>query len=738
MKRTIRRRATNLSRRRFLVGSAVAGGGLALGFRVPFGIEAAAAQGAAAGPEVNAWVVVKPDSTCVIRIARSEMGQGTLTGLAQLVAEELECDWNKVATESPTPGESLARKRVWGEMGTGGSRGIRTSEDYVRRGGAAARMMLLQAAANEWKVSVGELMVSDGVITHAASRRATTYGKVAAAAAKLPPPDPASIKLKDPKDWKIAGKPVKRLDTAPKLDGSLVYAIDVKLPGMQCAAIKACPVFGGKLVSFNESKIAGRPGFPRAVKVNDSTVAVVADTWWRAKSALDALPIVWNEGPGAAQSSATIAEHLKEGLTAPGAYAARSEGNALKAIEGAAKKVEAVYGTPFLAHATMEPMNCTARISADRAEVWVATQNGEASQASLSEETGLPLDRCEVYKHVLGGGFGRRGGAQDFVRQAAAIAKQFPGVPIKMIWSREEDMTHDFYRPISQCRLTAGIDDAGKLVGMHVRVSGQSINAFNNSPLAKDGRDDRQLQGYYEKPGDAQLGYTFPNLLIEYAMRNTHVPVGPWRGVNTNQNAVYMECFIDEVAKAAGADPVEFRRALMQKHPKHLAVLDAAAAKADWGKPLPAGVHRGVAQFMGYGSYSAAVAEVSVGKDGKVKVHRMVLALNCGHAVNPDQIAAQVEGSVAYGLSAALYGECTVENGRIAERNFDAYEIMRLAEMPKVETVIVPTYDFWGGVGEPTICVVAPAVLNAIFAATGKPVRSLPLKNQRIVQSAKA
>ncbi len=472
--------------------------------------------------------------------------------------------------------------------------------------------------------------------------------------------------------------------------------------------------------------------------MNDATVAVVADTWWRAKSALDALPIVWNEGPGAAQSSAMIAEHLNEGLTAPGAYAARSEGDALKAIEGAAKKVEAVYGTPFLAHATMEPMNCTARISADRAEVWVATQNGEASLAALSEESGLPLDKCEVYKHVLGGGFGRRGGAQDFVRQAAAIARQFPGVPIKMIWSREEDMTHDFYRPISQCRLTAGIDDAGKLVGMHVRVSGQSINAFNNSPLAKDGKDDRQLQGYYEKPGDAQLGYTFPNLLIEYAMRNTHVPVGPWRGVNTNQNAVYMECFIDEAAKAAGADPVEFRRGLMQKHPKHRAVLDAAAAKADWGKPLPPGVHRGVAQFMGYGSYSAAVAEVSVGKDGKVKVHRMVLALNCGHAVNPDQIAAQVEGSVAYGLSATLYGECTVASGRIAERNFDAYEILRLAEMPKVETVIVPTFDFWGGVGEPTICVVAPAVLNAIFAATGKPVRSLPLKNQRIVQSAKA
>ncbi len=309
----------------------------------------------------------------------------------------------------------------------------------------------------------------------------TTYGKVATAAAKLTPPDPKSIKLKDPRDWKIAGKPMKRLDTAHKLNGSLVYAIDVKLPGMKCAAIKACPVFGGKLVSFDGAKIAGRPGVPRAVRVNDSTVAVVADTWWRAQSALDALPIVWDEGRDAARSSATIAEHLKEGLTAPTAYAARQEGDAPKAIAGAAKKVEAVYSTPFLAHATMEPMNCTARVTADRAEVWVATQNGEASLAALSEESGLPLEKCEVYKHVLGGGFGRRGGAQDFVRQAVAIAKQFPGVPIKMIWSREEDMAHDFYRPISQCRLAAGLDESGNLVGLHVRVSGQSINALPES-----------------------------------------------------------------------------------------------------------------------------------------------------------------------------------------------------------------------------------------------------------------
>ena len=725
---------TKLSRRSFIVTTAAASGGLAIGFRLPAGAGSAEAQSAtAAGAEINAWVVVKPDDTCVIRIARSEMGQGTRTGLAQLVAEELECDWKKVVTESITPGQNLARERVWGEMGTGGSRGIRTSQDYVRRGGALARTMLLQAAADDWKVPVSELKVADGVITHAGTGRKTSYGKVATTAAKLTAPDPKSIALKDPKDWKIAGKPMKRLDTADKLDGSQVYAIDVKLAGMLHAAIKACPVFGGKVVSYDESKISGRPGFRRVVKVNDSTVAVVADTWWRAKSALEALPIVWDEGAGAAQSSATIARHLEEGLAAKDAYPFRNEGDAPGAIQGAAKKVEAVYSTPFLAHATMEPMNCTVKISADRAECWVATQNSEASLAALSEQSGIPLAKCEVYRHDLGGGFGRRGGNQDYIRQAVNIAKLFPDVPVKMIWSREEDMSHDFYRPISQCKLAAGLDDKGALVGLHVRISGQSINAFVNPALVANGQDARQLQGYTDKPGDAQLGYTVPNLLIEYAMRNTHVPVGPWRGVNTNQNAVYMECFIEEVARAAGADSLEFRRALMGKHPKHLAVLNAAAAKGDWGKPLPPGVHRGLAQFMGYGSYSAAVAEVSLSAAGKLKVHRLVLALDCGHAVNPDQIAAQVEGSVAYGLSAALYGECTVQNGRIAELNFDRYPILRLAEMPRVETVIMPSHDFWGGVGEPTISVVTPAVLNGIFAATGKPVRSLPLKNVKLV-----
>ena len=724
---------TTLSRRDFIVGSAtIAGGGLALGLNVPFA-EEAQAQGAQAAAEVNVWVAIKPDDTCVIRIARSEMGQGTLTGLAQLVAEELECDWSKVTTEGVTPGRNLASKRAWGEMGTGGSRGIRTSQDYVRRGGAVARLMLLQAAADQWNVPLGELTVSNGVITHGPSQRTIGYGEVAAAAAKVTPPDAKSIKLKDPKDWRIAGKPLKRLDTADKLDGSKVFAIDLKLPGMLCAAVKDCPVFGGKLKSYDESKVAGMPGVKKVVRVKDTGVAVVADTWWRTKKALDALPIVWDEGENASKSSATIADMLRDGLNATTTNGDRKNGDALKAIGEAPKKLEAVYSTPFLSHATMEVMNCTVKLSADRADAWVPTQNLEASLAALSEASGIPLDKCEVHRHDLGGGFGRRGGTQDFVHQAVEIAKAFPDTPVKLIWTREEDQAHDFYRPISQCKLSAGLDDAGNLVGLHVRVCGQSINAMLNPKGIVEGRDMRQLQGYYEAPGDAQLGYDVPNLLVEYVMRNTHVPVGPWRGVNTNQNAVYMECFMEEVARAAGKDSLEFRRALLKEHPKHLAVLNAVAEKADWGKPLPPGIHRGLAQFMGYGSYSAAVAEVSVSPQGKLKVHRMVMGVNSGHAVNPGQIEAQVQGSVAYGLTATMYGEMPVDKGRMTSLNFDSYEIVRLAEMPKVEVVIVPTYDFWGGIGEPTISVVAPSVLNAIYAATGKPVRSLPLKNVKLV-----
>lgn len=718
----------NTSRRHFLVSSAAVGSGLALGLSFAPNALAQAAYTTLTPNEINIWVVVKPDDTVVIRIARSEMGQGTRTGLAQLVAEELDCDWSKVTTEMPTPGQSLARKRAWGDMSTGGSRGIRTSHDYVRRGGAAARMMLMQAAANRWNVPVAEVMAKEGIITHAISGRTLSYGKVADDAAKLTAPDPAKITLKKPSQWRIAGKSLRRLDTADKVDGRKTFSIDLQLPGMLNAAVMQCPVFGGKLVSYDESKIAKMRGVKGVVKINDSTLAVVADTFWRAKTALAELPVVWDEGVNGDKSSATIDAMLREGLTATGDFWQRKEGDAPAAIAQAAKKVEATYTSPFLAHATMEPMNCTVRITGNRAEAWVPTQSAEGSLAALAEATGFPLAQCDVYKMDLGGGLGRRGGHQEYVDQAAQVAKKFPGKPIKLVWSREEDMTHDFYRPISMAKMSAGIDDKGNMTAFHVRVSGQSLNALLAPMAIKNNKDTRQMQGFWQEAGDAQLGYTFPNLLTEYVMRNTHVPVGPWRGVNTNQNGIYMECFLEECARAAGKDSLEFRRALMKNHPKHLAVLNAAAEAGDWGKPLPHGVFRGIAQFMGYASYSAATAEVSVSPKGEVKIHRMVFALNSGHVVNPAQVRAQIEGSVVMGLSAVFLGENTVEKGRMKERNFDTYPLMRLKETPKVETVLVPTGDFWGGVGEPTICVVGPAVLNAIYAATGKPQRDLPLR----------
>jgi isoquinoline 1-oxidoreductase beta subunit len=717
------------SRRKFMVSTAAAGGGLALGLQLPFGAAPAAAQ--AAADEINLWVVVKPDDSCVIRIARAEMGQGTLTGLAQLVAEELECDWKKVATEQITPGQNLARKRAWGDMSTSGSRGIRQSHDYVRRGGAAARMMLLQAAASEWGVPVGELAVAEGVITHAASMRRTTYGRVAAAAAKLAPPDPKTIVLKPIKDWKLAGKPLQRIDnTRGKLDGSQIYAMDVRLPGMLHATVKECPVFGGKLARFDAAKVMGMPGVKKVFAISDNTVAVVADTWWRAKKAMDALPIVWDEGPNAKVNSASIDAHLRSGLTSDDAFADINTGDAIKAIAAAPRRIEAVYSLPFTSHTTMEPMNCTVRLSADRAELWIPTQSAEASMAVLSSSSGMPLDKCEVYALNLGGGFGRRIGSQDVVRQGVAIAKEFPGVPVKMLWTREEDQAHGLYRPIAMARMAAGVDEQGNLAGLYIRVSGQSINAFANPAAIKDGRDRRQLQGLWDTlEGDAQIGYTHSNLRTEYAMRNTHLPVGPWRGVNTNQNGIFLECFMDEAAKLANRDPLEFRRVLMRERPKHLGVLNAVAEKAGWGKSLPRGVFRGIAQFMGYGSYSAAVAEVSVSAKGEVKVHRMVFALDCGNVVNPDQTAAQIEGSVAYGMT-TLLSEISVDAGRVVETNFHNFQVMKIKEMPKVEVILPLTGDFWGGVGEPTICVVVPAILNAIFAATGKPVRSLPLSRQ--------
>ena len=718
-----------VSRRTFVVGTAAAGTGLAIGMKFPpFGPGAVRAQDGV--PEITQWVVIKPDDTVVIRIARTEMGQGTLTGLAQMVAEELECDWSKVTTEYVTPGESVKRKRAWGDFSTGGSRGIRESHEYVRKGGATARTMLIQAAADAWKVPPGECSAANSVITHNPSGRKVTFGKVADAASRITPPK--DVALKDPKTWKVIGKPVKRLDTLDKLTGKQVYGADLKMPGMLNAAIMECPVFGGKIKSFDGAKIASRKGVKKVVQVGDSAVAVIADTWWQAKTALDALPIVWDEGPNAKVSSASIAETLKAGLDADQAFVGNDAGDAKGALAGAAKKIEAVYAYPYQNHACMEPMNATAKYTADKCEVWVPTQNGEAAFAATLAASGLPADKCEVYKIHCGGGFGRRGAFHDYVTQAVRIAKEMPGVPVKLLYSREEDMRQGRFHPVTQCKLVGGFDASNNLVGLHMRISGQSILSSVRPEALVKGMDPATFQGL-ARGGEFEYGYGgIPNLLIDHAMRNPHVPPGFWRGVNINQNAIYAECFMDELAFAAGQDPLEFRRKLMAKNPKHLAVLNAVAERVGWNKPAAKGVFRGLAQMKAFNSYVAACAEVSV--DGnKVKVHRIVAATDPGYAVNPAQIERQIAGSFVYGLSALFDQECTVKNGRIVEENFNSYACMKIAQMPKVESIVMPSGGFWGGIGEPTICVAAPAVLNAMAAAMGgKRIRSFPLKNHGI------
>lgn len=724
----------NVSRREFLVTSTRVAGlgvGFSLGLYLPMSATAVAGEWdelpSEGFPEIGAWVVIQPDDTVIIRIARSEMGQGTLTGLAQLVAEELECDWDRIITEYPTPGENRARDRIWGSFSTGGSRGIRDSHRYVRKGGAVAREMLLQAAAERWDAPKGECRAANSVITHQPSGRTLTYGQVAEAAAKLFPPQ--HVVLKKPDEWEIIGKPMPRLDTADKLNGKQIFGADLQLPGMLNAAIKACPTFGGKLKSFDEKKITGMPGVRKVVRVGEDAVAVVADTWWQANKALEALPISWDHGPNAKLDSAAIDRMLEEGLTSDKeVFVGNKSGDVNKALKGATKTVEATYRYPYQNHATMEPMNATALWTQDKCEVWCPTQNGEAALKAAVDAAGLPVDKCDVYKIHLGGGFGRRGAFHDFVTQAVSIAKQLPGTPVKLLWSREEDMAHGHYHPITHCKLVGGLDEAGNLSGLHIRISGQSILAAVMPDGLQDGMDPVTFQGFHAE-GDHAISYTVPNLLVEHAMRNPPVPPGFWRGVNINQNAIYMECFLDELAHAAGRDPLEFRRSLMADQPKSRAVLDAVAKKVGWDKPAGDGVHRGLAVVKTFGSYVAACAEVSVDDKGKLTIHRIVAATDPGHAVNPQQIEAQVEGSFVYGLSALLYGECTIKDGGVEQTNFHDFPSLLMDEMPEVETIVMPSGGFWGGIGEPTIAVAAPAVLNAIFAATGKRIRQVPLKD---------
>jgi isoquinoline 1-oxidoreductase beta subunit len=705
-----------ITRRSFLASVAAVGSALALGFEIPFGPRRSRASNSA--PEITAWIVIEPDDTVIIRVAKSEMGQGALTALPMLVAEELGCDWSKVKPEFVAPHENRRRNRAWGNMSTGASRSISASQNDLRQAGAAAREMLIAAAAARWSVPTDECIAANSVITHRPSGRTVTFGAVAADAATIAP----TAKLKDPKDWTLIGTAQKRHDVRDKVTGKPIYGIDVRLPDLLYAAIVQCPVFKGTLKAVDESKLAGMKGIRRLVKLPDA-VAVVADNWWRAKKAVEALSVSWDFGDCAAVSSAAISASLHAALSANDARVGRKDGDVDKALAAPLKQVQADYEVPFLAHATMEPQNCTAHVTADRVEVWAPTQDGETALAIAADAAGVPASQVVIHKMMLGCGLGRRGIFQDFVRQAVLIAKEAKA-PVKLVWTREEDTRHDFYRPVAAARMAAALDADGTPTAWKIRTTGQSIMAAISPRVMQFGVDRNFLQGLLE-----DMPYELPSYLVDFAMRNTHVPVGVWRSVNHSQNAFFKESFIDEMAHAAEADPCAFRRKLLAKKPQDLAVLDAAASKAGWGSPLRAGVSRGIALHGSQGSVCAQVVEISVDPKGRLRVHRVVSAIDCGHVVNPLTVEQQTESAVVCALSAALYGEISIESGRVKQSSFHDYPVLKMAEMPKVETVIVPSGGFWGGVGETPVPPLAPALCNAIFAATGKRIRSLPLKN---------
>ncbi len=714
-----------MSRRSFLLRSATVSGGLLLEVTLPAyssaetGTQTAAAESSSNGPEVTAWVLVNPDDSVIIRVARVEMGQGSFTGLPMLVAEELGCDWSKIQAEYASTSEHLRRNRIFGTMLTGGSRSIRDSHEYLRQAGAAARIMLTTAAAQQWGVPVSECLAANSLITHTPTKRQLRYGAVAAEAAKLDiPQDPP---IKDPTDWTVLGQSAERFDIPDKVTGKTQFAIDTKLPGMLYASIAHCPVFGGRLKSVNADKVNKMRGVVKVVSLEDAVAVVAEESWWNAHQAVRALSIEWDFGENANVSSDSIMEFLREGINLKKAPVSRDEGDVETAFAAAAKTVEAEYYAPYLEHATMEPQNCTVLYTDDRVDVWAPSQNSEATAAVTAETAQVPIAKVEVHKVHLGGGFGRRGLFIEFVRQAVRIAKTMPGKPLKLIWSREEDIQHGRYRPVALVRMKAALDASGEPTAWSVRQADQSIFSAIRPSLIKDGIDVVNVRTFADAP------YAFPNIHMEYAMRNTHVPPGPWRAVAHTHNPYFRESFIDELAHAAGQEPYQFRRKLLAQAPKDLAILDAVAKAADWEKSLPEGVHRGIAVQDAYGSYTAAVIEASVNAEGVLKVHRVVVGIDCGYVANPDSVRAQVEGSVVFGLTAALYGEITIKDGRVEQSNFHDYKMMRIAEMPKVEVVLEPSGGFWGGAGEPGVAPLAPALCNAIFAATGKRIRSLPL-----------
>ena len=711
---------SNVTRRDFVETAA----GLVIAFHLP---PHATPARTAAPFSPNAWVRIGTDGVVTLTLDRSEMGQGSQTGLAMILAEELEADWTSVRL-GPMPENPAGWSRT---MRTGGSAAIRSSWEPLRKAGAAAREMLIDAAASTWQVDRAACRAERGAVVHTPSKRRLTYDKLVAKAAQLPvPKDPP---LKDPKDFRLVGTRTRRLDTPSKVDGSAQFGIDVKIPGMLVASIERAPVLGGSIRSVNAEAAKALPGVRHVVELEASSwmgpkggwaagcaagVAVVADSYWQAVTARRALQIEWDEGDAGALSSDSVRSQLAA-LAAQPAVVAQTVGDAASALAGAAKHIEAVYEVPFVHHATMEPMNCTAHVRADGADIWAPTQNQEHAQKVAAQVTGLPVEQVRIHTMLSGGGFGRRL-EPDFVSEAARVSKAV-GAPVKVIWSREDDMRNGFYRPTSLNRFAAGLDAGGRLVAWTHRIAGTPLR-LKFGPLEK-GIDDSLVDGAVDLP------YAIPNLLVDQAtLELARVPRGPWRSVGVSHNGFVTEAFLDEVAAAAGRDPFELRRELLRDKPRHRRTLELAADKAGWGTPLPAGRGRGIALAEWGPTTCAEVAEVSVADDGAVTVHRVVCAVDCGQPVNVGQIEAQIQGGVVFGLSAALYGEITLDAGRVVQGNFDSYRVVRLPESPHVEVHIVPSSDPIGGTGEPGVPPIAPAVCNAIFAATGKRIRRLPIE----------
>lgn len=712
------------SRRDVLFGVSAVAGGLVAGLR-PAGAEAGLAL--PPGHEVTAWIVIAPDDTTIIRVARSDMGQGIFTALPMLIAEELECDWARVRAEYADTNRNVTTGKPFGNMVTSSSISVRDSHLYLRRAGAQARTMLIAEAAARWGVPAAECTARDSRVGHAASGRSFGFGALAAAAARRPVP--GEVPLKPPADWRLIGTSVARHDAPPKVVGAPIYASDVDLPGLLHAAVKACPSYGGRLRRFAAEAVLGMSGVTHVVPVGTEAVAVIAESWWQAKTALDALPVEWDETPSAGLSTDTMRATFRAGLDAGDLAVGHGIGDVDAALAAAARRIEAEFEVPHLAHATMEPQTCTALIRDGRADVWAPTQNGEGTTAVVAAALGIAPSQVFVHKLHLGGGFGRRGLAQDWARMAVLIARDI-GRPVKMTWSREEDMAHDFYRPMVLARQTAGLDAEGRLTAWKVRLCGSSIAASLSPRWLRDGVDHALMDGFARD----DFPYRVPAYQVACARRDTAIPVGFWRGVNLSQNGFFREAFVDEIAAAAGADPLAFRRRMLAGNPRALLVLDACAEQAGWGR-APAGRHQGLAIVEGDHAWCAQIVEISI-VDGAVKLHRVVCVVDPNFVVNPDIVAAQMEGGIVQGLSAALTGRITVVAGRVQQRNFHDYPFLRMNEMPAIEVHIRPSLgrfsDLWGGIGETGLPPAAPALVNAVHAATGRRVRTLPLVQHRL------